>query len=336
MITYLLCCDWGTSFFRLRLMRASDYQCIGEVLSQTGIAGTFGNWKAVNETQRISRDQFFRHQLKIQIDQLAHKLSMDLASIPVVISGMASSSIGMEELPYANLPFAVDGSQASIRHFEPMTDFPHDILLISGVKSQQDVMRGEETQLIGLIALLNRTGDKPNEAICIFPGTHSKHMYIQNDQLVNFDTYMTGELYDLMAHRSILKDSVDTTKLTNLTKADVLAFKKGVNQSKSLTILNSLFTVRTNQLFDKFSKKQNALYLSGLLIGTELNPLLKNKNASLVLCSGTKLSAFYELALEELNLLYRTITIPADLIDQAASIGQIILFQNQTAKVVTK
>ncbi|GAB3941734.1 hypothetical protein GCM10028805_05370 [Spirosoma harenae] len=317
-------------------MRTSDYQSVGEVLSQAGIAGTFGNWKAINETQRISRDQFFRQQLKVQIDQLAHKLSMDLASIPVVISGMASSSIGMEEIPYATLPFAIDGSQASIRHFESQANFPHDIMLISGVKSQQDVMRGEETQLIGLIALLNRTGDKPKEAICIFPGTHSKHMYIQNDQLVNFDTYMTGELFDLMAHRSILKDSVDTTHLADFTRKDSIAFKQGVKQAMSSAILNSLFTIRTNQLFNKLSKKQNALYLSGLLIGTELQPLLKNENASLVLCSGTKLSGFYELALDELALLHRTITIPADLVDQAASIGQIILFQNQTAKVTAK
>jgi 2-dehydro-3-deoxygalactonokinase len=317
-------------------MHIPDYQCIGEMLAQTGIAGTFYDWKTTGEAQGITRDQFFRQQLKKQIDVLAQKLGMNLATIPVVISGMASSSIGMEEIPYATLPFAVDGSHASIRHFEPQSDFPHEVMLISGVKSQQDVMRGEETQLIGLITLLQLSGDKPEDAIYIFPGTHSKHMYIQQDQLVNFDTYMTGELFDLMANQSILKDSVDTTNLTKFTGTDIQAFNEGVRQSQSSSILNSLFTIRTNQLFSKYSKKQNALYLSGLLIGTELNPLVNNEAGALVLCSGSNLSIFYELALSELALQHRTLTIPAELVDRAASVGQIILYQNQTVKVAAK
>ena len=317
-------------------MNTSDYQSLSEIRSQTGIAGIFTGWKTVGEAQGISRDQFFRQQLKKQIDRLAEKVSISLINIPVVISGMASSSIGMEEIPYATLPFAVDGSQASARHFEAQADFPHDILLIAGVSSDQDVMRGEETQLIGLIAQLHLSGEKTQEAICIFPGTHSKHMYIQNGQLVNFDTYMTGELFAIMAQQSILKDSVDMSSLTHLTESDKDAFRRGVRQAGTSNLLNSLFTVRTNQLFDKFSKKQNALYLSGLLIGTELHPLLQQANRSLVLCSGSNLSVFYEMALAELNLLHRTITIPSDVIDRVASIGQIILFQNQTVKIPAK
>ncbi|WP_461077318.1 2-dehydro-3-deoxygalactonokinase [Spirosoma flavus] len=336
MVNFLLCCDWGTSFFRLRLMDVSDYQSLGEIHSQTGVAGTFTGWQNSGESQGISRDQFFRQQLKKQIDRLAEKVNMSLSGIPVVISGMASSSIGMDELPYATLPFAVDGSQASVRHFDAQANFPHEIMLISGVSSDQDVMRGEETQLVGLIALLQLSGDKPQDAICIFPGTHSKHMAIQGDQLVGFDTYMTGELFELMAHQSILKDSVDTSHLTHFTDSDKDAFRRGVRRSTTSPILNSLFTIRTNQLFDKLTKKQNALYLSGLLIGSELNPLLNQKNSSLVLCSGSNLSVFYELALAELNLLHRTITIPPDVIDRVASIGQINLFQNQTAKVPAK
>ncbi|GAB3998245.1 hypothetical protein GCM10028807_45410 [Spirosoma daeguense] len=317
-------------------MNTSDYQSLSEIRSQTGIADTFTGWKTAGEAKGISRDQFFRQQLKKQIDRLAEKVSISLINIPVVISGMASSSIGMEEIPYATLPFSIDGSQASVRHFEAQSDFPHDILLIAGVSSDQDVMRGEETQLIGLIAQLHLSGERPQDAICIFPGTHSKHMYIQDDQLVNFDTYMTGELFALMAQQSILKDSVDTSNLIHLTESDKDAFKQGVRQSITSPISKGLFTVRTNQLFGKFSKKQNALYLSGLLIGSELHPLLQKGNWSLVLCSGSNLSAFYEMALAELNLLHRTLTIPADVIDRVASIGQIILFQNQTAKVPEK
>src|SRR3546814_14199624 len=84
---------------------------------------------------------------------------------------MASSSLGIEELPYATLPFSLSGNGAVTRKFEASADFPHEILLISGLRSEQDVMRGEETQLLGLAAQGMLPADN---AICLFPGTHSK------------------------------------------------------------------------------------------------------------------------------------------------------------------
>ena len=333
---YLLCCDWGTSFFRLQLTNLYDHQCIGEFISQEGIAATFDAWRKTGALTGITKDDFFRQQLKKQINALGRQLSINLTKIPVAVSGMASSSIGMEEVPYAVLPFAIDGSQSSIRHFDPLPNFPHEMMLISGVRSEQDVMRGEETQLIGLITLLSLSGNKIKEAIFIFPGTHSKHMYVQDGQLISFDTYMTGELFDLMAHHSILKDSVNLSALADFSARHVQAFRQGVQQSTSSNVLNGLFTTRTNQLFDTFTKPENAFYLSGLLIGTELLPLMTEKSWPLVLCSGSKLTGFYELAIRELNLADRATTIPADLIDQAASIGQVMLFRNQAIKVTTR
>lgn len=327
MTNYLLCCDWGTSFFRLQLMDAVDYRCLDEIQSPIGIADTFDTWREMGET--MAREQFFRQQISSQIESLATRLSLSLTNVPIVISGMASSSIGIEQIPYATLPFTLDGSQAGIRHFDAQPDFRHDMLLISGVRSDDDVMRGEETQLIGLITLLDLSGHNMDDALCIFPGTHSKHLCVRNRQLVQFDTYMTGELFDLMAKRSILKDSVDPASLSDFSKANVQAFRQGIKQAKSSVIMNSLFKVRTNQLFEKLTKEENAFYLSGLLIGTELNHLVEDVRLSLVLCGGSNLSAFYELAIDELNLTNRTITIPTEVIDRAASVGQIRLFKNQ-------
>ncbi len=326
----LLCCDWGTSSFRLQLINTLDYECIAEIKSSIGIAGLFHKWETTGKG--LTRGRFFRQELSEQLRVMAIKAGIRLTNVPVVISGMASSSIGMEEIPYATLPFAVDGSQASVRHFEPQPNFQHDMFLISGIRCQNDVMRGEETQLIGLVALLNATSRPMTDAICIFPGTHSKHLWIKNGHLEQFKTYMTGEIFDLMMKRSILKDSIDLTGFSTMSPTHLQAFRRGVQESKLQTILNSLFTVRTNQLFDTLTKKENAFYLSGLVIGTELNPLIKQENWSLMLCGGSTLSAFYELALDELNLADRTLTIPASLMDRAASVGQIRLFQNQLAK----
>ncbi|SOD92983.1 2-dehydro-3-deoxygalactonokinase [Spirosoma fluviale] len=329
MKNYLLGCDWGTSSFRLRLIDSSNHQLIGEITSQEGIANTFTAWKAIGDGATLPREQFFRHQLKRHINQLSTKVSIKLNGIPIVISGMASSSIGMAEVPYATLPFPVDGSLSSTKRLLKQADFPHDITLISGVRTEHDVMRGEETQLIGLLALLDTGHVAADASILIFPGTHSKHIYIQNQQVIDFQTFMTGEVFNLMAHYSILKDSIAPAELSTFTNDQLDAFKLGVNESDSSSILNSLFRVRTNQLFGLLNKPDNTLYLSGLLIGAELKTLLDQPQWQLILCSGNNLYELYKLAMEELQLSDRTTTISSDLIDKATIAGQVKIVQNQ-------
>lgn len=329
MKNYLLGCDWGTSSFRLRLINSTDLQLVGEIISQEGVASTFTSWKTNGENLGISREQFFRQQLKRQVALLADKVGINLNGISIVVSGMASSSIGMAEVPYATLPFPVDGSLASIKRLPVQINFPHDIILISGARTQHDVMRGEETQLVGLLALLDTLHIAVDDSILLFPGTHSKHIYIQNQQIIDFQTFMTGEVFNLMAHYSILKDSVNSTELHTFSKNELEAFKLGITEIDSSSILNNLFRVRTNQLFNKLTKKENALYLSGLLIGTELKTLVNQTQWKLILCSGNNLYELYRLAMEELYLTGRTTTISADLLDKATIAGQVKIAQNQ-------
>ncbi|UHG92868.1 2-dehydro-3-deoxygalactonokinase [Spirosoma oryzicola] len=333
MRNYLLGCDWGTSSFRLRLINTPNLDLVGEVTSSEGVASTFNAWKNHGETSGISREHFFRQHLKRQIDNLSEKVGINLDTISIVISGMASSSIGMDEVPYATLPFPVDGSQASVRRIDAQDGFPHDITLISGVRTTHDVMRGEETQLIGVLALLETARTRIDDAILIVPGTHSKHIYIQNQQVTDFQTFMTGEVFNLMSHYSILKDSVEPANLITLSTDELDGFKLGLKEAMATSTLTSLFRVRTNQLFDLLTKKQNTLYLSGLLIGAELKSLIDKKDWPLILCSGTNLYELYKLAMEELNLSERTITVPPDLNDKATIAGQVKVIQGQLLPV---
>ncbi|QNF32815.1 2-dehydro-3-deoxygalactonokinase [Adhaeribacter swui] len=324
----LLCCDWGTSSFRLRLVNQDNLQIVGEVFGPEGIATTFNAWAAANQTSPVPRKQYFQQQLRQQIMALAQQLGISLDTVPIVLSGMASSSLGLEELPYAELPFAVDGSQAGVHYFGSQPDFPHDLMLISGLRTQQDVMRGEETQLVGLIELME-TASISEEAIFIFPGTHSKHIIVRQQQVVDFQTYMTGEVFNLMADGSILKDSIESPVTKEISESELNGFRQGVQESGKAGILHGLFTVRTNQLFQNLNKKQNYFYLSGLLIGTELRSLQQKDTPQIILSSGSNLYEFYKLAVEELGLTEHTITIPPDLIDRAAIAGQVTIFQNQ-------
>ncbi|MEJ7694783.1 2-dehydro-3-deoxygalactonokinase [Daejeonella sp.] len=319
----LLCCDWGTSTFRLRLVGTSDYKVIAEQQSAEGVAITFSSWQAEGSSNRFD---FYAFKLKSAIDQLARSSALDLSNIPVIVSGMASSSIGMEEIPYAPVPFALDGSGVSCRIFENYNGAGSSLTLVSGIRTHNDVMRGEEAQLIGLFNLAETSAIDKEDALFVFPGTHSKHMRVERKSIVGFQTFMTGEIYNILSEHSILKDSIGTGgDFEN--PGNQGAFINGVESSESSNLLNTLFAVRTNQLFSKFRKEQNAFFLSGLLIGTELRQLADESYRQLVICSGKHLYGHYRLAAEALCLTENITFIQPELIEKATIAGQVQIFK---------
>lgn len=325
---YFLGCDWGTSTFRLRLFNIAENKVVDELVTHEGVANTFNSWQADQGKTIISREQYFRQKLKLYIDSLAEKLLLNLDDIPVMISGMASSSIGMLLVDYADIPFSLDGSNAKFVQIPADKNFSNDIVLISGVKSCDDVMRGEETQVLGLMSMLQEERFHYEKAMLILPGTHSKHIQIEGDAITNFQTFMTGEVFELLSKHSILKDSVGEKKSGIFSEDDMDAFKKGVHASANSSLLHNIFSVRTNQLFDHFDKNQNSHYLSGLLIGSELRSLSFSDEVPIILCSNSNLHKFYKLGLETLGLKKRTNFLSVEMIDRATFAGQLKLFNN--------
>lgn len=324
MSKYILCCDWGTTSFRLRLVDRYTYAVIDELLSPGGVAGTFRSWK---EQTGINRFDYYSDILRSSILSLGKKAGLNLENIPVTVSGMASSSLGMEEIPYAELPFNINGSQASVKIYENFNGPAANLVLVSGLKSYEDVMRGEEAQLIGLIKINEVSIQEHEQIVFVFPGTHSKHIFVKDEQVTDFKTFMTGEIFNILSEHSILKDSIDLSKASGLTEPDdIEAFKLGVEVSGSSSLLHNLFTVRTMQLFGKFSKEQNSYYLSGLLIGTELRQLYSGNYDHLVICSGKHLFDHYKIAVDMLSFQIKTSFIQSDLIDKATIAGQVQLF----------
>ena len=284
-------CDWGTSSLRLRLASSADFKIIAEEKSDTGISATFNLWKERNEREE-KRFEFYLSILKEKLERLQSKVQFNVENIPLVISGMASSTIGMIDIPYKPIPASIEGSGLIVKILKSTVDFPHDMIIISGLRSDNDVMRGEETQLIG--AIESETG-----GLYIFPGTHSKHLRVEESTIVGFKTYMTGEFFHLLTTKSILSSSVDATALFGAAEQD--SFRRGVQDAQTVSILHGSFMVRTNLLFDKYSKQENFYYLSGLLIGSELKEI--NPGQAAVFLIGSKEQCwYYQLAL---NALYR-------------------------------
>ena len=96
-------CDWGTSSFRLRLIIGEELVIAEEIIGDQGIRDVNGQ---LTESSSEARNQAFARVLGKAADQLSDKRS-EARKLPIFVSGMASSSIGWRELPYAQLPFAL-------------------------------------------------------------------------------------------------------------------------------------------------------------------------------------------------------------------------------------
>src|SRR5688572_748560 len=99
-----LSCDWGTSSFRLRLLSTGSLETLAKIKNDRGV-------RTLNEsskTRAIGRPEVFAGVMRQSLKDLAARHPLNGA--PLVISGMASSTIGWKELPYAKTPFPLDGS----------------------------------------------------------------------------------------------------------------------------------------------------------------------------------------------------------------------------------
>lgn len=284
-------CDWGTSSLRLRLADIDTQEVLAEYTSQQGIVATNALWK----NSSLERFLFYRSVLSQGIKKLSMQCGYNLFNVVVVVSGMASSSIGIKELEYKMLPVNANGIDFSVHTIDPESDFQHKLIIISGLKSSKDVMRGEETIIAGC-----DIKSMDEEQIFILPGTHSKHISIKNGIITGVKTFMTGELFDLLSTKSILSASVETGNLP----AECINphFQRAVNEGASGNLLNSIFHIRTNQLFNISQPRENYYYLSGLLIGSELKDLMQNHYNSITLVSDTKFENPYIQALHYLAM----------------------------------
>jgi 2-dehydro-3-deoxygalactonokinase len=268
--------DWGTTNFRAFLMTA-DNQCLDRIESKTGLL-------------KIENQQFEQ--------TLANNLSAwDIVNnkYPVFMAGMVGSKQGWQEAPYISTPLSLSELSDSCLRFE--TQWGSTINIIPGVSHQVDsnkldVMRGEEVQILGLVQL-----GYQQDSMVILPGTHSKHAILEQGKLVSFSTFMTGEFYSLLSEHSILGRNLSTQIQSEE------AFVKGVQEGAKGNLMNTAFMARTHRLFEHLKESEVHDYLSGLVIGKEVNDI----SATSYVISNSDLAARYSLACNQLNKSNQTI-----------------------------
>lgn len=311
MDTIFLSCDWGTTAFRLRLIDAVTLQSKVESHSDEGVAKVFDNWQ--QDEHKEDRLIFYQNVLRRHIAIIEATQNCSLAGVPVVVSGMASSSIGMKEISYKHVPFATSGNDLHYEVIGISGQFANPVILISGARTKNDVMRGEETQLAGCVQ------EQHGESVFIFPGTHSKHIHVANGYANYFKTYMTGEVFSLFSQNSILSKSVAAGGYIN-DKENEDAFRQGVLDSKQQHLLHASFMVRTNDLFQRYSKEANYWYLSGLLIGAELSELLQKGTTNVTIVAQGPIAQSYALAATTLDIKAGIVDVTEALIKAHAAI----------------
>lgn len=274
-------CDWGTSNFRIRLVDSKDLTIIQEHKTNLGVSKLYRQSLGQKE---LSQEDFFKNYLLRQLDILT---DLPKDNILIIASGMITSSIGMKELPYASVPQSFNGVNINCSLFS--LDHKIQTLLISGIQTESDIMRGEEAQAIGIIDHISDV----SEGVIIMPGTHSKHIRFSGDEIVDFSTYMSGELFEILSTTGLLSLSVKNgewdPKFSGI-------FLEGVQKGINDEFMKTLFSIRGNDILKRTSKEMNFYFLSGLIIGSELSYLKKN-NQKIFLGASGMLRELYLLAL---------------------------------------
>ena len=262
--------DWGTSSFRAYLIK-------NNIVSDR--IETKDGMKFINNN---SFEKTFISLVENWLD--------DYQTIEVLASGMVGARQGWSEAPYQETPCNLN----NIKFILPkINDNRITLKIFSGISQidQPDVMRGEETQVAGFF------NDNPNfEGSVCLPGTHSKWIKVKDQNLVKFQTFMTGELFEVISQNTVLMHSVKSNKTDQeeLLKSVDLIFK-----NPSL-FGNALFKLRADDLINSRNKIIYKSRLSGYLLGLELLGSIDYwKKSKIALIGNKELNKLYSYVLKD-------------------------------------
>jgi 2-dehydro-3-deoxygalactonokinase len=242
MITWIAV-DWGTTHLRAYAMN-EDNQVIDEANSSNGMGV-------------LTPDAF-----EPALMELIQSWLPEARIIPVLACGMVGARQGWAEAPYRSAPCESFSIQHSIQVDTHNARIKVHILPGISQPDPADVMRGEETQIAGLIAIESDAFS----AVCL-PGTHSKWVSLKDGTVDHFTTSMTGEMFSLLSEQSILRHS--TSKGGWNDNAFLEGAKSGIEHPENL--ISNCFRLRARYLLNDFPAEMARSHLSGLLIGAELS-----------------------------------------------------------------
>ncbi len=250
--------DWGSSNLRAYAVNAN-----GEI-THTQQANT-GVFSVANHA--------FEHALRALIgDWLVANPTVEICA-----AGMIGSANGWREAPYVATPASMQALRANVMHI-PFELSQHVLKIVPGVRhgagGEVDVMRGEETQIFGVLQ------DESSEEMFCLPGTHCKWVLVRGGAIVDFRTHFTGELYQWLITQSSISKVLERDAPFDERAFDEAAARAVENPSD---LLQQLFSLRAGVVAREKSAGWSASAAQGILIGSDVaNALqyLRRKNGS--------------------------------------------------------
>ncbi|RON63646.1 2-dehydro-3-deoxygalactonokinase [Pseudomonas fluorescens] len=296
MLAQLIALDWGTTSLRAYKLAAG-----GVVLEQRALSSGI---MQLPKTARVINGRECADGFELAFDEVCGDWLDAQPDLPVIACGMVGSAQGWREAAYCETPANVANLGKSLQTVISLRGTP--VHIVPGVIQRSrlpNVMRGEETQVLGV--LQNLPAQAGNDLLIGLPGSHSKWVEVVDGRITHFDTFMTGEVFAVLSEHSIL----GRTQQQGAT-FDGQAFDRGVQVALSadgeLGVLSNLFSARTLGLTGELSPMAQADYLSGLMIGHELAALATvqrhRRNSvhlpSIILIGNAQLCARYSRALD--------------------------------------
>ncbi|MEO5689245.1 MAG: 2-dehydro-3-deoxygalactonokinase [Burkholderiaceae bacterium] len=222
-------------------------------------------------------------------------------ALPVLACGMVGSTHGWREAAYVACPARLDQLHEYLVEVRTLGGVAVHIvpgLIHEPGDAAPDVMRGEESQVLGLVHALPALADA---ACVLMPGTHAKWVQLRHGAVEGFRTRMTGEVYALLRNHSVLARLMsgdDTGWHADAFEAGVVAAEREAGAD----LLGQLFAVRTLGLTQRWPAAALSDHLSGLLIGHELVAGLRSAHGPLALVGESALCERYVRALRVLGV----------------------------------
>ncbi len=234
--------------------------------------------------------------------------------LPAVACGMIGSTVGWVAAPYCACPAGLQELAAAVVAATTQQGVIHVIPGVELRGATPDVMRGEETQIAGALAL---HPDLAASGTFVLPGTHAKWVAVRDGRIARFTTYLTGELFALLSERSILSRPPRTAVPAGAGEVAWDTFERGVRAARDNRaggIAPLLFRTRSLVVQGALRAEESLEYLSGLLIGDEIRSGSLDATPELALVGETALCERYQRAL-------RLFDIAAPVVDGATPAG---------------
>jgi 2-dehydro-3-deoxygalactonokinase len=240
--------DWGTSNLRLTLCDADG--AVMDSRDGPGAAGSRGKFAEV-------------------FDGLIAAWRNDHGDLPALLCGMAGSTFGWKEAPYLLCPEELDDVASEL------TVVRDGVSIVPGMRCANplgapDVMRGEETQLLGAVSTTPALA-RGRHLVCM-PGTHTKWVSLHDGVVLEFLTVPTGEVFRMLCDHSVLVRDRDTP-----IEHHAQDFERGLAESMrhgATSVMHRLFQSRSLRLDQQLTAAGAPSWTSGLLIGTDVGGAL--------------------------------------------------------------